>query len=167
MTEIAELASNLRKKYRLHPIPVDIYKICKQNKLTIEKYDFCDIEESTNCKIKSMIEYNREKHSGTIYVNVNDSDVAQRFYIAHELGHYFLNTSTCEKDTIFSFQGLKTTREIRANEFATELLLPKEQVIEEYDEALLPSLSFLAGVFEVPTSVMQSRLQEMGLEYIC
>lgn len=121
------------------------------------------MEEYIDCPIFSMIEYDKKRHRGRIYVNVNDSDMVQRCSVAHELGHFFLHIHKSEDRVLFSFRNLKNKAETEANEFAIELLLQKEQVRKEYDEALFHTAFFLANVFEVPANLMRYRLTKMGL----
>jgi len=58
----------------------------------------------------------------------------KRFTIAHEIGHYILPShgtgkSVCKDEQIQSLNGSSWSQEAAANRFASELLLPAEQII--------------------------------------
>src|ERR1041385_7429858 len=55
----------------------------------------------------------------------------RRFTIAHEIGHYTLNhqrTDLCTYSDINEWTESDVTEEVDANRFATELLLPKDEI---------------------------------------
>lgn len=62
-----------------------------------------------------------ELESKLLIYNPNDSVVRQRFSVAHEIGHYVMKHSV--GTDIFSLNS-KDYREIEANMFASELLIP-------------------------------------------
>lgn len=79
-----------------------------------------------------------DDHKGIIVVNNNHSSVRQRFTIAHEIGHQQLHYDGVEilhRDFISSF-GINR-REVEANTFAAELLMPHEEITEwVFEEAI-------------------------------
>lgn len=60
-----------------------------------------------------------------IVVNVDEDPYRQRFTLAHELGHVFLDA---DEDVVVSFLKEKGDEEMRANAFAGELLVPVDAV---------------------------------------
>ena len=82
---------------------------------------------------KSILGYfNASRRIAMIHVNRNISDVLQRFVIAHELGHLLLhpkvNVPFLRSNTLCSIDRI----EREANEFAAELLIPDELLLEGY-----------------------------------
>ena len=100
-----------------------------------------------------------------ICVNSNDSTIRQRFTVAHELGHLFLGDIDVNKDTdstnIFYRLDLDMARknpelfakEQRANIFASELLMPGEQVEKLYEQGI--SIFEMSGMFGVSKQAME------------
>lgn len=113
-----------------------------------------------------------------IYLNCWNSYIINKFVIAHLLWHYYLHLLQDEKilwykETILSFCKIEWQENIvekEANEFAINLLMPKEYLIEEYN--ILRSLySFkdssliLADLFWVSIQSMKDRLYSLNLNY--
>ena len=97
-----------------------------------------------------------------IAVSRNQSEVHQRFTIAHELGHYFLNHEQQPPDTQEQIQNA-TPFEVAANRFASELLMPQQKA-----EVLLKkshSQTAMARCFNVSDESMGFRLDNLGYEY--
>jgi len=108
-------------------------------------------------------------------VNALHPLVRQRFTIAHELGHYFLH----QRDRLFvdrSFQAMRRDgrssqgvdlREIEANEFAAELLMPSEMLKRDVDGTALDlvddeTIRALAERYRVSLQAMVFRLTNLG-----
>ncbi len=71
-----------------------------------------------------------------------------------------------EYDIIASFRGDQSLREVQADKFAMELLMPAKRVREEYGKLVIPVAASLARKFEVPIDVMKKRLDQLELMYI-
>ncbi|BBH19850.1 hypothetical protein Back11_11950 [Paenibacillus baekrokdamisoli] len=86
--------------------------------------------------------YNSYKRSRFIHVNDGLDDAKQRFTCAHELGHAMLhpkvNTPFLRQHTLVSVDRI----EREANQFAAELLIPDELLLEH----TLDSASAICGV---------------------
>ena len=112
--------------------------------------------------------------------NSNQSEVRQRFTIAHELGHYILHNNNDPKEVFVDHKTLALFRdensstgsskiEQQANAFAAALLMPERFVTEEVkninvdltDES--PELSRLAKKFNVSTIAMSIRLMNLHI----
>jgi Zn-dependent peptidase ImmA (M78 family) len=111
-----------------------------------------------------------------IGVNALHPTVRQRFTIAHELGHYFLH----QRDRLIvdrSFQTMRRDehssqgvygREIEANEFAAELLMPKSMLERDISDAALDlvddeMIRSLAERYRVSLQAMVFRLTNLGM----
>lgn len=105
-----------------------------------------------------------------IIVNARDHVFRQRFTIAHEIGHYVLEHGPSDrKNCREKYTDEELKKEIEANNFAAELLVPKYKVKElweknNYDindnEYIVDDMAIF---FAVSTSVMQNRLINLGL----
>jgi Zn-dependent peptidase ImmA (M78 family) len=100
-------------------------------------------------------------------VNANQAPVRRRFSAAHEIGHHVLGHAD---GSVFDYAfpttaegeppGYNPQHEREANQFAAELLMPEENLVED-----APSLSLarLARRYEVSTEAMSFRLLNLGL----
>lgn len=129
MIDIQKTVSDLVRKYNLTTIPIDVEKLASSIGATIKRNDF---EEGL-----SGFAF---QQSGKKFIGVNDSEseTRQRFTIAHEIGHLLLHKET---DLTYD-QGVVMLRdshssdgtdlkEIQANRFAAELLMPEQSVLED------------------------------------
>ncbi|MFD1955993.1 ImmA/IrrE family metallo-endopeptidase [Paenibacillus thailandensis] len=99
--------------------------------------------------------FNTYKRIKMIHINNALSEEEQRFTCSHELGHAILhpkvNTPFLKRNTYFSIERI----EREANEFAAELLIPDELLLEH-------SIRHIAALCGVPEEV--SRLKRMPAE---
>ncbi len=99
-----------------------------------------------------------------IRINKVQSKTRQRFSIAHELGHFVYHKDDAKEfvDTTF-FRGLTADNmEFTANKFASELLMPKEQVRQLIDKKNVRSVADLAAIFGVSSAAMLYRVKELN-----
>lgn len=100
----------------------------------------------------------------TIDYNSSEPESRQRFTIAHELGHYVNGDRDAPRDTSVSFnQYSRDIREVNANRFAAELLMPDNVVMHLINFEHIYSLDELASRFAVSTGAMHYRLVNLGL----
>jgi len=109
----------------------------------------------------------RAEERSVIGVNANQAPVRRRFSAAHEIGHHVLGHAD---GSVFDYAFPTTTEgeppgydpqnEREANQFAAELLMPEENLVED-----APSLSLarLARRYEVSPEAMSFRLLNLGL----
>lgn len=109
----------------------------------------------------------RAEERSVIGVNANQSPVRRRFSAAHEIGHHVLGHAD---GSVFDYAfpttvegeppGYDPQNEREANQFAAELLMPEENLVED-----APSLSLarLARRYEVSQEAMSFRLLNLGL----
>ncbi|MGM0535532.1 MAG: ImmA/IrrE family metallo-endopeptidase [Pseudomonadota bacterium] len=95
--------------------------------------------------------------------NHDEAPVRQRFTQAHELGHVLLDHVSKEhtrlRDTTFNDRG--DWREIDANAFAAELIMPAEYV--RHQASKITNISKLADFFGVSPTAIRYRLINLGL----
>ena len=96
----------------------------------------------------------------TIVVNAGESPARQRFTIAHELAHYLYHRDLigdgvsdspayrAPDETIYQTTRLEKRHEVQANQFAANLLMPKELVgsLETHFDLAMPQLAERLGV---------------------
>lgn len=96
----------------------------------------------------------------------------ERFTIAHELGHFLLHSEESVSSSNFFICRTKdvhrTTssqnkrgKEVEANRFAAELLMP-EQLVEQLAHQWKASIPKMANLFDVSTEAMGIRLTQLG-----
>ena len=162
-------ASKLANKYSSTKISVDVKQVAK--KLNIE------LRETSFKRNISGILY-IEKGKGVIGYNKNESEVRQRFTIAHEIGHYLLHRLDRE---IFYEKEFKLYRnsksstgeeemEREANAFAAALLMPKDRLQKEIEKIHFDFVSDkdemlekLAKSFKVSNQAMMYRILNLRL----
>lgn len=157
-------ARKIREKYHLNDFPVDVKKICDSIGISVQYVDFEEIERRSGVEVSSVLTWKNGQY--TILVNDCYSDASARFAIAHELGHYFIHAKDHPKDITASFRGDGSQKELTANKFAAELLMPEKLLEEEYGKMVIPVSDTLARKFKVPKDEMCKRLDHLEWRYI-
>lgn len=154
--KIEELTSSILLNNDMYKIPVDIVKIAKANDIKV-------FEASLGNKISGAIRYNRENNIFEILVNKDDQKTRQRFTIAHELGHFFLQQDTLKDDEVHIDIMYRITgeQEKEVDYFAGALLMNKTLLEKMYNEN--NTITELAELFDVSISAMTVRLDVLGL----
>lgn len=167
MTKIKNIVSGLAKKYNLTTVPFDVEKLANALGAVIKRDDF---DENL-----SGFAYHKAG-SKFIGVNSSESEARQRFTIAHEIGHLILH----DKDDLTYDKGFIMLRdlhssdgtdqkEIAANKFAAELLMPQDMILEDVrgygaldlihqDEDTNDFINFMADKYGVSFQAMFIRL---------
>ena len=147
--------------------PIDPERIA--NNVNIRVY-----REKLDDTLSGYIQKNPKNNEVEIYVNSNHSINRQRFTIAHELGHYFSmeefneriedNADLVTSDMILKFRKDNCTdhQEIYANQFASELLMPKEAIDYLLKTKKAKTIGELASFLQVSISAMNIRLINLG-----
>ena len=164
-------AEDLLKEYNISTVPpINISLLLKRIGINEIPFDFTEIE--------TIMGYNRGDVLGAIYARDNKLSIfyrAQdtlnriRFTIAHEIAHCCLNSDSLEKRHLELRSSLteRTPKEIKANIFAGELLIPQMTLEQIHNKFLVaPALSDLSKIFGVSTNVMAARLDYLNLPYI-
>lgn len=98
-----------------------------------------------------------------IYYNHGDSIKRQRFTIAHELGHCILSHGYNFNDSKNNFtMSHYDRREIEANQFAIELLIPEMAVNVLIKQRKITDVNELCRIFNVSLEAMSLRLKKLG-----
>ena len=126
----AYLALALRENLRLPPRP-DLNQLAQELKLLI-------VEEDTESFDGALI-CSRNRLSGRIIVKKTmREDGRKRFTIAHEIGHFILHRErqiSCLPVDIARWENAGENPERQADNFASELLLPSPEVINQIGDA--------------------------------
>ena len=146
-----EIIKKIHTKYPMIPVPI---------KEIAKNYNI-DITEVVDLKEKSgSIEKKGENY--LIKINIFDSLQRQRFTTAHILGHYFMHKKDIEnkKLTINRMyrSKLPLSKEVEANRFAANLLIPLEKISEIIDKKRAKTISELAEKFFVSRITIAIRL---------
>lgn len=138
--------------------PVNVVAIARDEGIPVFKASFKNVFND------SVLGYIQKIGSKTeIVVNAQDAKTRQRFTIAHELGHYYLHHNGDMKYVDLR-SGKTTPTEVEANKFASELLMPTNLVVREYDKLLFPTVAEMARIFDVSPAAMKIRLSTLGLD---
>lgn len=95
----------------------------------------------------------------TIYVNLDDAYVRQRFTVAHELGHHVLHGTSNFRDPVHQPPGL-LPREVEANNFAAAILMPEFYVRRYFDGGV--NTKKICDLFKVSKTALAWRLKNLG-----
>lgn len=143
-------------------MPFDIYAYVK----TFDDIEI--IDDDLSSEISGMIEYISDGF--IITINKYHSYERRRFTLTHEFGHYCMHREylkiikmISEKSTLFvTTEFRKNLKEIEANEFATNILLPKDEFISIIKSGKT-KLGDIAEHFCVSASAVKYRAYELDL----
>lgn len=91
-----------------------------------------------------------------VFVNKNINFYKKRFNICHELWHHYY----WDKCSICNLLWWKDFQERRADDIAMKVLLPKEQLLEEFEKYDW-DLSILEKIFWVEMQIIEKRLKQI------
>ncbi|NDV63361.1 ImmA/IrrE family metallo-endopeptidase [Puniceicoccales bacterium CK1056] len=159
-SKFSEILSSLKSD----GIPIDPIKVAREHGISVKNAKFYRDD------ISGMI--SKKDDEVLILVNVDEPPYRKRFTIAHELGHYFLHLDEQNefvdtsinlfRDSSNGEGGPVRAKEIEANKFAAELLMPESKVSALYKD--VKSISDLARIFNVSEDAMSIRIARLGLE---
>lgn len=171
MNNVIKQAEEFCKKHNIKSYPVDILKICKD-------LDIVVCSQNLEHGVSGLILISKDKireydnFKKVIVVNAKDSNSRKRFTIAHELGHYILH-KTDEMDYYAHRENNADScspKEIEANSFASEILMPAHlvnNVLENYGlkEAGFSDemISCISREFFVSQAAAEVRLTKLNL----
>lgn len=172
LTKAARAARELLSIYR-YTVPIPVEDLARN--LGIEIVKTPDLRFQGNPASGLLLNTNGRRICA---VNAGEKPVRQRFTIAHEIGHYHLRHDADAIPGGFGFvekvlpRNERSTlavddREIEANAFAAELLMPADAVLKRvgyvlhdtYDE---DEIMELAKEFQVSFTAMTNRLSWLG-----
>lgn len=147
------------------PYPVPVVRIAKMYGLDVIEYQFKKDDISG-----ILVDY-YENGEWAIVINEKEPKKRKRFTIAHELGHFLLHTRITGEQFVDTKTNLSVfyravsigsnSQEQEANLFAANLLMPKREVEEIYNE--VQDIQKVADEFDVSQSAMSFRLTNLGL----
>ncbi|MCX6795790.1 MAG: ImmA/IrrE family metallo-endopeptidase [Candidatus Falkowbacteria bacterium] len=127
-------AEKLLNKYEISIAPVDVEKIAGDMGIEVSRMKFSKDEISGAIKIKG------KSGNPAIAVNEDHCKERQRFTIAHEIGHFILHSIDnfhIDSTEAVYFRDANATssttniKEVQANQFAAELLMPKSMIVSD------------------------------------
>lgn len=143
-------------------IPVKIVTIAREVGIQVYKSPNLDANTSGYCHIKD----------GEVRIVVNQFENVnrRRFTVAHELGHIILGHLQDEPKLfrsdsfdVFDSPKFASSKEIEANKFAAEILMPTSAVLKYYRAQVVKNTESLASLFQVSTQAMYFRLKNLGV----
>lgn len=151
-----QLAESILKKYWDGQLPVDPAVLARALKAEV-------IDDPSLSLTSASGQFDFENGRPVIRYTSVEPSVRQRFTIAHELGHYVLGHEGLFRDPSKNFSATNyDSKEVAANKFAAELLMPKEEVNRLIKDDKITDLSKLAQRFNVSEVAMKFRLQNLG-----
>lgn len=148
------------KKYKKQVICLDIKKIVSYYKRKTGTTDPFDIADQLGilyqiCNLQFEGCYMFLKNHRYIFINENLPEHEQRLVMAHELGHAILH----RKENCYFIRNktllLNSKKEIEANRFAMELLVP-DSFLEEYRDFTIDQISRITGYHQ---NLIQLRIE--------
>lgn len=167
-----ETIRQLRNQHSQIPVPV----VAIAQELGARIFETTDFSSRYSGSIK------KEGGSYCIYLNANDDPARKRFTIAHEIGHLVLHKEYLEsgKEDLTEIKqpvelnrpsrpldelDEEKRREVEANKFAGELLMPQKEFKKAFEES--QSIEAVAEIFNVSTPAATVRAKELlGLTII-
>lgn len=145
-------------------LPVDPFGIAKAHGFEVI---FVESGFFINDTILQISLYNSKR----IFILKNSHRNRQRFAVAHALGHYFLghinnasNLTVFDSVKNFSLDE-KDKKELDANRFALDFLMPKEAISSLVEKAGVTDLVRLANIFDISEAAMECQLRRIGWIY--
>jgi Zn-dependent peptidase ImmA (M78 family) len=119
---------------------------------------FVTFEISAAKDISGAIDYEKKQ----IYINNVDSPQRQRFTLAHEIGHAVLHSGESVIDYRVNFDAPKERKEVEANRFAADLLMPRLEFTDVW-HTRYGNITRVAAYFGVSEAAARFRAQNLGL----
>lgn len=153
------LANDILINNDMLKLPVDLTSIAANNKIEVYVGKLPD-------DISGAIRYNKDKNVFEILVQETDGYQRQRFTVAHELAHFFLQKETLKSseeihfDTLYRKEKNEQEREV---DYLAGAILMNEEILKRLFK-VNSSIKLLADTFEVSEAAMNVRLSILGLK---
>jgi len=141
------------------PVPVDLVAIATKAGVQVLT--------DTTIQVGYCGQVSMENSKPVIRYDLPESDVRQRFTVAHELGHYFLGHLDGARSNLVYRDGpaqfsasVFHPKETAANRFAAELLIPMDALDNFIMERKIVDGYALAVLFKVSTIAVDIRVKE-------
>ena len=155
-------ARRLLTRCRVEKPPVDVEKMARGLGIDIQLQDFPDEVSGALFRGPDRV---------VIAANANHHRNRRRFTVAHELGHHLLHPDSpayYDREHQIGMHlrarvaGMQwDSKEVEANRFAAELLMPRRLVLAAIGQAEITDAGSLAEIFEVSEQAMTYRLAEL------
>ncbi len=151
---LAANAKEILTKYWDKSIPIDPIKLARAAGAAVEAIpNLSTSGEFKKCTARGPL----------IQYRSTESNVRQRFTIAHELGHFVLGHGGAYRDSPDEFSLTNhNPLEIEANRFAAELLMPEDVLSYLVVKKGINDIAKLADMLQVSQVAMQYRLKNLG-----
>lgn len=151
----------LKKYWTEKTLPIDPFSIAYKMGLTVLSAELPD-------NVSGALVLKNRNHR--IFVNHKDSLERKRFTCAHEIGHFIDRDKTKDHDEYIDYRGLSAQtgmeyREVFANRFAANLLMPKNDFVHYYEKHHKDLFS-VCTIFEVSFNDVMYRetmFKKMGI----
>lgn len=164
----------LQMSGQIDKVPIDLKALLSKLKISCLARDFTSLEIARR-KADDTSEVNpilgalvtNGDHAVIFYRQEDQKDGHRyRFTIAHELAHACLAHYPIEQKTVhitYRHEKTDSSKEIDANIFAGELLVPEKMLRKVISDLIFPSVQALADVFAVSKTVMFARLEYLKI----
>ena len=155
---LEEVTSNILVKNDMMRLPVSLSVIAKNLNIDVFQGELPE-------GISGAIRFNRENQKFQIMVEKRENFKRQRFTVAHELAHYFLQRNELSNASEIHYDMLyrKTyTHEEEEVDYLASAILMEENMLKKLYELNLP-IEALAEIFGVTVSDITVRLMQLGV----
>lgn len=163
-------ATDLLEEYNISQVPpINISLLLRRIGILEIPFDFSQIEDLMGVDHGDVLGaiFAKGDSLGVFYKS-SDSLNRKRFTLAHEIAHCCIHTDSLKQRhlELRNSHNPNDPKEVNANIFAGELLIPETSLHIVYDKFLgTPSLFDLAKIFNVSINVMKARLDYLDLPY--
>lgn len=152
-------ANSVLNMFNVGDAPVDVVLLAEKLGFKVVPFDFPD----TMSAVVRIYEDGKK----VIGINKKQSEVRQRFSIAHELGHYLSGHESYNHDQIVvdperRYQDPSFQAEQEADEFAAELLMPSRLLKKDFSASQV-SITGLAKRYNVSEQAMWIQIVNLEL----
>lgn len=156
---VRDLAWDVLIRNEVSSLPVDIYEICKREKINVFTYSNSQ-EFIRELQIEEELKVNDAFSIGSIiFVDETKPRERQRFSVAHELGHILMHIP--ERERVFYRETESATPiESEANMFASRLLAPL-CVLQFMNVSSAQEIAKLCGISYTAAKIRFNRLIEI------
>ena len=150
-------------------IPRDLDQLLRGHSIIATSMDFAEIEDILSEKVQEwgtiLGAVAVKNNNFGIFYRTGSTFSRIRFTVAHELAHCCLHSEALENGhVLMRYDGyFQDEEEIRADDFASELLMPERLMRAEFNMDIKPRVVDLAKKYIVSLNVMWVRLMRLGL----
>ena len=161
LNNVQAIIDDAKSKGFINGYEVDIESIVKSKGIILEKDTHMD------SAMSGILTKDKEKDRWIIRVNAKHHIKRQRYTIAHEFAHYCLHKDdrgSFVDETIYFRKENNSSIEYNADEFAAELLMPKDLFIEAVKKEGIKKITDLADAFNVSKLAIEYRAQKLDFK---